>query len=745
MKDNSRGPRQYSSIGVWMTVVGVLILGCFAGVLLMMHKANEDSHQAQMFAYMTEYKISFRGKLDSDIETLGMMAEMVRYNEQVNIDIFLDGLVGVEEDLLFDRIGYYPVDGTVSRAILSQGVEELRFEELGKELQEAVKIAWTGEDSVSQIYYDETLGRMTLTYAVPVRDLTGNVVGALAGSRSLKTFAEMLHEPTMAGTTMNIDLIGEDGTIYTWSRYSLIHQRMENILDAENLSEATRETILSQLGRGEQFTVRYPLEEKTLPLYVLPLEVNGWSLVFLDDQNDTVTPVYNMLAASLIILIFLLALCVGVLFFTQSALRRTNLAFQRSTQYDKTGALRLEPFLSQAERQSGDGSQWCMAVLTLPRYEELCATFGHQAGEAVAKRTAGLIQQSLVGKELFCHVKDCEFCLLLTYARIDLLRTRLEGILEQLKNVDSPGKVRYPLEYTAGVASGDSVSERKNTAEAWYQCAGMALKKTDLSRGRQIEFFNTEMYEEYAFQREVEQRSLEAVERDEFELYFLPKIDLKTGKLCGANAQFRWVLGDGRSLEPDQYRPLFEAGDCCSRLDLYLFEKLCAAMREWLDQGLEPLPVTIRQTPQLFYRTDYANDLEQIAGKYGVPAELLGIDIPIDVNQREIEASYGTFSALNQKGFLLSLDDYTTALHLLEMDSVQRISEVKIRSDLYVHCPEEYSQARENIVRNVVDAASELGVRVVAVGFEDAKAVYRAEPENPQNFALRLLRKGKVQ
>ena len=79
------------------------------------------------------------------------------------------------------------------------------------------------------------------------------------------------------------------------------------------------------------------------------------------------------------------------------------------------------------------------------------------------------------------------------------------------------------------------------------------------------------------------------------------------------------------------------------------------------------------------------------------------------------------------------------------MDSVQRISEVKIRSDLYVHCPEEYSQARENIVRNVVDAASELGVRVVAVGFEDTKAVYRTEPENPQNFALRLLRKEKVE
>lgn len=737
MKNQSRLPKQYSSLGVWMTLAGVLILGCFVGVLVMMHQANNDSHQAQMFAYMTEYKISLRGKLDSDMETLGMMAEMVRYNDQVDIDIFLDGLVGVEEDLLFDRIGYYSENGQVSRAVLAQGTEELTFRELGIELQETVESAWTGQEAVSPIYYDDTLGRMTLTYAVPVRDIAGNVVGALAGSRSLKAFAEMLHEPTMAGTTMNIDLIGPDGTIYTWSRYSLIHERIENVLDGEMLSPEKQQVILEKLESGEQFIVQYPLEDGTLPLYLLPLGINGWSLIFLDGQKDTVTPVYDMLAAALVVLILLLVLCVTVLFFSQRALRRANLAFQRTAQYDKTGALRMEPFLAQTRLQAGEGEQWCMAVLTLPRYEELCVTFGHQAGEALTLRTAKLIRQSLVGREIFCRVRDCEFCLLLTYTRIDLLRTRLEGILDQLKNVDSLETVRYPLRFCMGAATGDSAVEQKNEPGEWYQCAVMAMEKAVHARGRQMEFFNTEMYEEYSFQREVEHRSVDAIQRDEFELDFLPKIDLKTGGFCGAGAQVRWILGDGRSLGREEFLPLFEE-ERSSQLDLYLFEKLCITLRSWLDEGLEVLPVTIRQTRQLFYRTDYVDNLVEIAGRHGVPTGLLGIDIPIDLNQREIESTCGTFSALHQRGFLLSLDDYTTALHLLEMDAVRRISEVKLRPDLFMHCPEEYFQARENIVRNVVEAASELGVRVVATGLEPKDPAQRTEPEDSQKFKKRF-------
>ena len=738
MKSVSRTPKQYFNVVVWMTVMGVLILGCFVGVLLLMHKANEDSHRAQMFAYMTEYRISLLGKLDSDIETLGMMAEMVRYNDQMDIDIFLDGLVGVEEDLLFDRIGYYSEDGQVSRAILSQGVETLRFQELGSELQQAVESAWEGKYSVSQIYYDATLGRMTLTYAVPVRDIAGNVVGALAGSRSLKTFAEILNQPTTEGNTINIDLVGADGTIYTWSRYSLLHQRIGNLLDGDGITREGWEDILEGLGSGKQFTVSYSLEGEDLPLYLLPLGVNGWSLVFLDGQNDTVTPVYDMLASALVVLILLLTLCISVLFFSQSALRRANLAFQKSTQYDKTGALRMEPFLNQTGEMVAEGGQWCMAVLDLLRYEELSVTFGHQAGEAVAKRTADLLRQSLVGKEIFCRVRDCEFCLLLTYSRIDLLITRLEGILDQLDHVDSPETVRYPLRYSIGVASADSVAEQKNDPGEWYQCAEMALKKAPHARGRQIIFFNTEMYEEYTLQQEVERRSVDAIQRDEFEIRFLPKIDLETDRFCGGEAQVRWVLGDGRSLGPEQYQPFFEAGDRSSQLDLYLFDKLCGIMQEWMKEGRKPSPVTIRQTRQLFYCADYADVLEEIAKKHGVPTRLLGIDIPIDVNQREIEAACGTFSALHERGFILSLDDYTTALHLLEMDAVRRISEVKLRQDLFLHCREEYSQARERIVRNVVSAASELGVRVVAAGFESDWPSRQIEPEGFRKFSERF-------
>lgn len=731
MTEQTGTQKQYSHIIAGLILVGLLILGCFVAVLIAMHQANEDSHRAQMFSNMAEYRIALRGKLDSDMETLEMMAEIVRYNESMDADLFLDGLVGVEEELLFDQIGYFSADGKVSRAVLSRGTEDIRFSELRGELQQAVRTAWSGENAISPVYYDQTLGRMTLTYAVPIYTLDGQVVGALTGSRSLKVFATLLNEETLSGAVMNIDWVGEDGTVYTWSRYSILHERISNLLDGKGLSQEEKETLSRQLKSGEPAVTEYPVEEGSFPLYIQPLGINGWSLVFLEGQRDTVTPVYDMLAAALVILILLLALCIGVLFFSQNALRKTNLAFERTIRYDKTGALRLESFLAQVEEQTADGEPWCLALLTLPRYDDLCVTFGHEAGEAVVNRTAKIVAQSLVDKEIFCRVRDCEFGILFSYRQPDLLRARLEEILDQLQKVENESTVRYPLYYRIGAAGVDSVADQKEKAREWYRCAGIALRRDMEQKKARIQFFNGEMYQESISQREREKRSLSAVEQDEFRLCFLPKTDLKTGAFCGAQAFARWELGEGESLEPDQYLSLFEAGDRCAQLDLYLFEKLCAAVRGWLDQGLEPLPVTIRQTRQLFYQMDYPETLEKIRDRYRIPRGLLGVDIPMDVNQEEIERVCGTFSKLHRLGFLLSLNDYTTALHLLGMDTVSRIGEVKLRADLYKSA--EGSPVREQVVQNVVEAASRLGVRVVVV-----EEYGDQQHETPERFSGKL-------
>lgn len=726
--------RRQSFVTVGLAVAWLMILGCFAGLLMLMYRANEESHQAQVFAHMTEYRILLRGKLVSDIETLATISKALRQSDPTAVGSFWNGLVGEEEELLFEWIGFYSMSEDRFQMILPTGSVNRSLNDLPEESQKAIRNALDGSMEVSQVYYDGVLESMTLMYAVPVYDKTENLVGVLTGSRSLKTFATLLNERTPSNTEMNITWVGSDAAAYIWSPYTPIHQRIDNLLENERLTEIERQQLAELLKGSEQATVWYPGESASWPMYIQPVGVNGWSLVFWEGQRAFITPVYDALATALIVLIILLALCVGVLFFSLNSLRRANAALNRSLQYDQAGALRLESFLAEAIPFYKNGGQWYMVIITLTRYEELCAIFGYQSGETLAKHTADLIRQSLTEKEIFGRVRNCEFALLLNSARFDLLRIRLDEILALLEEDDSDAVIQYPLHYIAGVAGKGSLTGQIKTAREWYDCAGMALDRAFRGGGQQIEFFNAEMYKEYMLQRELERRSLEAVARDEFELLLLPKVDLRTGNVCGASALARWVLDDAKCLEPEKYIPLFETDERCEQLDLYLFEKLCRVMRAWLDNGLIPMPVTIRQTRRLFYRTDYSDCLENIAKKYEIPCGLLGVNLPLDVDQREIEASCGTFSSLHQKGFLLSLDDYTTALHLLEMDVVRRISEVKLRPDLLVHCPDEFRDAQEHIVKNVVDATSELGIRVVVAGVASIAPVCDTEPQGPQKF-----------
>lgn len=730
---NSNSRRQ-SFVTVGLAGAWLIILGCFAGLLVLMYRANEESHRAQVFAHMTEYRILLCGKLNSDIETLATISKALRQSDSATIESILNSLVDTEEELLFEWIGYYSMDEDSFRMMLPTGSINRPLQDLPEESQNTIHNALGGSTEVSPVYYDDTLESTVLMYAVPVYDKAENVIGVLAGSRSLKMFAALLNERTPSGAEMNITWIGEDATAYTWSPYSPMHQRIGNLLENEQLSEKERQQLAVSLKSGEQITVSYPDADSSWPMYIQPVEINGWSLVFWEGHRAFITPVYDALATALIVLIVLLVLCLGVLFFSQNSLRHANATLNRSLQYDRTGALRLESFLAAIKSLHKSDEQWCMVIISLVRYEELCAVFGHQSGEALAKRTADLIRQSLTENEMFGHVQNCEFVLLLNGTRSDLLRIRLEEILTQLERDDSDGVIRYPLRYIAGVAGKDSLTGQIETVREWYDCAGMALNRAFRGGDQRIEFFNAEMYKEYMLQRELERRSLEAVEHDEFELLILPKVDLRTGNVCGASALARWVLDDAKCLEPEQYIPLFETDERCEQLDLYLFEKLCRVMRAWLDNGLIPMPVTIRQTRRLFYRTDYSDCLENIAKKYEIPCGLLGVNLPLDVDQREIEASCSTFSLLHQKGFLLSLDDYTTALHLLEMEAVRRIDEVKLRPDLLVQCPDEFRNAQEHIVKNVVDATSELGIRVVVAGVASIAPVCSTEPQAPQKF-----------
>lgn len=125
----------------------------------------------------------------------------------------------------------------------------------------------------------------------------------------------------------------------------------------------------------------------------------------------------------------------------------------------------------------------------------------------------------------------------------------------------------------------------------------------------------------------IENNAHKALENEEFKLYLQPKIDLDDDSLCGAEALVRWEEQNGNMLYPGAFIPLFEENGFCVELDMYMFEKVCQKLREWMDDGAMPINISINQSRWTFYKDHYIEDLCGILEKYKVPAAYITLEI----------------------------------------------------------------------------------------------------------------------
>ena len=131
-----------------------------------------------------------------------------------------------------------------------------------------------------------------------------------------------------------------------------------------------------------------------------------------------------------------------------------------------------------------------------------------------------------------------------------------------------------------------------------------AMKTANGHYQNKIWFYDTELHKTELLENYVESHMHQALEKQEFKLYFQPKFDLRSGTLCGAEALVRWQPGDGRIIYPDQFIGLFEENGFCTQLDMYMFEQVCRQLHDWAERGVRPIPVSINQSSCCFTKRD---------------------------------------------------------------------------------------------------------------------------------------------
>lgn len=204
--------RRLTYVTICTILIGVALFVCSIVILNTITRAEQRTYRIQIEATITERKMNMAREFSANMRTLQMLSSIVENTPDLTFDDIIDGL---NQSILahqFLRMGYYALHGPGLYVMLGEGIQcNVDTQNLDAPLLRTVEQAWTGNEVISDVYYDNTLQQSVLTYAVPVYNSNEILVGALCATQSLHIFTEIFSADDMSESEAQLQWINQQG------------------------------------------------------------------------------------------------------------------------------------------------------------------------------------------------------------------------------------------------------------------------------------------------------------------------------------------------------------------------------------------------------------------------------------------------------------------------------------------------------------------------------------------------------
>ncbi|MDO4485899.1 MAG: EAL domain-containing protein [Bacillota bacterium] len=214
-----------------------------------------------------------------------------------------------------------------------------------------------------------------------------------------------------------------------------------------------------------------------------------------------------------------------------------------------------------------------------------------------------------------------------------------------------------------------------------------------------------------------------ALDEEQFDVYLQPKYCLHNDSLAGAEALVRWNHPEHGFMSPGEFIPLFEKNGFITRLDQYMWERVCAYMKGWKDKGYPTLPVSVNVSRADVYQADIAQVLMGIVKKYGISPSELHLEITESAYTENPAQIVSTVSRLRELGFVIEIDDFGSGYSSLNMLNQMELDVLKL--DMKFIRSEAAKPVDQGIMKFIINLARWMEVGVVAEGVETREQLER--------------------
>lgn len=249
--------------------------------------------------------------------------------------------------------------------------------------------------------------------------------------------------------------------------------------------------------------------------------------------------------------------------------------------------------------------------------------------------------------------------------------------------------------------------------------AVIALRTVKGSYFDRVALYDPGMREALVLEREVVAGIESALREDRIELFLQPKCNIRTGKIVGAEALARWRHPERGIVAPGEFIPLIERNGLVRSLDLRVWEKTAAWIRGLIDEGVQPVPVSVNVSRADIYLVDVAAELHALVERYGIEPSLIEVEITESAYSERPDRIVAAFDELAERGFTVLMDDFGSGYSSLNMLKDINVDVLKIDMRFL----DRDDRRSKDIMESVIRMARWLDLPVIAEGVETREQV----------------------
>ena len=351
----------------------------------------------------------------------------------------------------------------------------------------------------------------------------------------------------------------------------------------------------------------------------------------------------------------------------------------------------------------------------IDRFNRIIEILGHSTGDLLIKAVAERLQNCVESTATVARLSTDEFAIVLTRK---LQKQAIGEIAKEiLESIAQPFLLEDGKEIVITVSIGISLYPRNgsNIGEL-LQSANKAMNYAKQRGGNLHEFYRTSFNIGSSDRLALETSLCHALEREELEVYYQPKVSLSTGQIVGAEALLRWHHPELGMISPDKFIPIAEENNLIIPIGEWVLKTACEQTKYWQKSGFTSLKIAVNLSGRQFDRANLRANIFQILIDTGLDPKYLELELTESILVQQPEVGVVRLTAFKALGVQIAIDDFGTGYSSLSYLHQFPFDTLKIDRCFVGNLTKD--EKTKAITTAIIKIAHDLNLKLIAEGVE---------------------------